>query len=66
MVYFATPVVLLLSLATYSAGLSPPFAKRTVAQVQADIADISSKVTALDNAITSFPSTGGSLITALV
>ncbi len=40
--------------------------KRTVAQVEADIATISTQVTALDNAITAFPDTGGSLINALV
>ncbi|KAF8895811.1 hydrophobic surface binding protein [Mucidula mucida] len=39
--------------------------KRTVAQVEADIATISTQVTALDNAITAFPDTGGSLINAL-
>lgn len=40
--------------------------KRTVAQVESDIASISTQVTTLDNDITAFPNTGGSLINALV
>ncbi|TFK33388.1 hydrophobic surface binding protein A-domain-containing protein [Crucibulum laeve] len=37
----------------------------TVANVEADIATISSQVTALDNAINAFPATGGTLLQAL-
>jgi hypothetical protein len=40
--------------------------KRTVAQVEADIATISSQVTSLNNNIQSFPNSGGSLVNALV
>ncbi|KAF9491733.1 hydrophobic surface binding protein [Pleurotus eryngii] len=39
--------------------------KRTVAQVESDIASISTQVTTLDNAITAFPNSGGSLANAL-
>ncbi|KDQ22163.1 hypothetical protein PLEOSDRAFT_1079640 [Pleurotus ostreatus PC15] len=39
--------------------------KRTVAQVESDIASISTQVTTLDNDITAFPNTGGSLLNAL-
>jgi len=48
------------------AGISAPNAKRSVAQVQADLNDISAQVTNLDNAITAFPTTGGTLTQALV
>ncbi|KAF5383285.1 hypothetical protein D9615_004803 [Tricholomella constricta] len=37
----------------------------TVADIQADIADISTKLTTLDNSIAAFPSTGGTLSQAL-
>jgi hypothetical protein len=63
MVYLKPFFVFLLSVA--SIALATPF-KRTVDQVKADIADISAKVTSLDNAITAFPLTGGSLVAALV
>ncbi|KAF8960434.1 hydrophobic surface binding protein [Flammula alnicola] len=62
MVQLTTSFVFLLSLATL--GLTTPV-KRTVAQVEADIADISTKVTSLDNAINAFPLTGGTLAAAL-
>ncbi|EDR06867.1 hydrophobic surface binding protein [Laccaria bicolor S238N-H82] len=45
-------------------GLSTPL-KRTIDQVKADVADISTKVTTLDNAINAFPMTGGTLLAAL-
>jgi len=55
----------LLFIASLSAsGFSIP-AKRTVSQVETDIASISGQVTTLDNAINSFPNTGGSLLAAL-
>ncbi|KIM37999.1 hypothetical protein M413DRAFT_448046 [Hebeloma cylindrosporum] len=62
MVYLKSSFVFLLSVA--SIALATPV-KRTVDQVKADIADISAKVTSLDNAITAFPLTGGSLLAAL-
>lgn len=40
--------------------------KRTVAQVESDLAAISTQVTALDTDINAFPDTGGSLTAALV
>jgi len=49
MVYLKSSFVFLLSVA--SIALATPV-KRTVDQVKADIADISSKVTSLDGAIT--------------
>ncbi|KAJ7027979.1 hydrophobic surface binding protein [Mycena alexandri] len=61
MVYFSR---LLLSFSLLAVGLASPV-KRTVAQVEADIASISSQVTTLDNAINAFPATGGSLTAAL-
>lgn len=63
MVYLKSSFVFLLSVA--SIAFATPV-KRTVVQVNADIADISNKVTSLDDAITAFPLTGGSLIAALV
>lgn len=63
MVYLKSSFVFLLSVASFV--LATPV-KRTVDQVKADIADISNKVTSLDNAITAFPLTGGSLLAALV
>ncbi|KAJ7752474.1 hydrophobic surface binding protein [Mycena maculata] len=54
MVYFSR---LFLSLSLVAASLAAP-AKRTVAQVEADIATISSQVTALDNDINGFPASG--------
>ncbi|KAF8157223.1 hydrophobic surface binding protein [Crassisporium funariophilum] len=62
MVHFTAPLVLLFSFA--SIGFSTPV-KRTVDQVKADIADISAKVTALNDKITAFPLTGGTLANAL-
>lgn len=63
MVHLKSTLVFLVSIA--AVGLATPV-KRTVAQVNADIASISSKVTALDTAINSFPATGGTLLAALV
>ncbi|KAJ7727764.1 hydrophobic surface binding protein [Mycena metata] len=54
----------LLSLSLLAVGLASPV-KRTVAQVEADIASISAQVTTLDNNINAFPNTGGSLVAAL-
>ncbi|KDR66234.1 hypothetical protein GALMADRAFT_81133 [Galerina marginata CBS 339.88] len=62
MVQIAAPFVFLISV--ISVGIATPL-RRTVDQVQADIATISTKVTALDKAINAFPLTGGSLIAAL-
>jgi hypothetical protein len=47
---------------------SLPFShvKRDVATVEADIANFSTQVTALDDSIRAFPDTGGSIIDALV
>lgn len=59
----STAFVLLLS-AVYLAVATPH--KRTVAQVEADIAAISSKVKTLDGQITAYPVTGGTLLSALV
>ncbi|KAF8489926.1 hydrophobic surface binding protein [Gautieria morchelliformis] len=61
MVHFSALVVLIYSLAASAS----PFNKRTVAQVEADIATINSQVTTLDSAINSFPDSGGSLTQAL-
>ncbi|KAJ7487852.1 hydrophobic surface binding protein [Mycena latifolia] len=55
---------LLLSFSLLAVAVTSPV-KRTVAQVEADIATISTQVTALDNAINAFPNTGGSLAAAL-
>ncbi|KAK0212851.1 hydrophobic surface binding protein [Desarmillaria ectypa] len=62
MVQIPTALVLLLSVVTASFAL---VTKRTVAQVEADIANIATQVNALDNSIKAFPNTGGSLISAL-
>ncbi|PPR03761.1 hypothetical protein CVT24_007360 [Panaeolus cyanescens] len=59
---FSTGLVTVLSFATVA--FSNPI-KRDVNQVKADIANIAAKVTALDNAITAFPLTGGTLLAAL-
>ncbi|KAJ7752473.1 hydrophobic surface binding protein [Mycena maculata] len=48
---------LLLSLSLIAAGLAAPV-KRTVAQIESDIATISSQVTTLDNDINGFPASG--------
>lgn len=40
--------------------------KRTVAAIEADLNTISTQVTALNNAVTAFPNTGGNLLQALV
>lgn len=47
-------------------GFSAHNAKCTVAQVEADIATITSQVNALNNAINGFPATAGTLSQALV
>ncbi|KAF8489928.1 hydrophobic surface binding protein A-domain-containing protein [Gautieria morchelliformis] len=47
------------------AASASPFNKRTVAQVEADIATINSKLTTLNSAINSVPDSGGSLLQAL-
>ncbi|KAJ7484828.1 hydrophobic surface binding protein [Mycena galericulata] len=51
-----------LSVAAVGLALS---VKRTVAQVEADIATISTQVTTLDNAIEAYPTSGGTLLAAL-
>jgi hypothetical protein len=56
---------LLVSFSLLTAAFSTPL-KRTVAQVEADLTNISNQVTALDNQINAFPNTGGSLAAALV
>uniref|UniRef100_A0A8H7XS85 Antigenic cell wall galactomannoprotein n=1 Tax=Psilocybe cubensis TaxID=181762 RepID=A0A8H7XS85_PSICU len=53
----------LLSIATGISLATPT--ERTVPQVLADINVVSTRVTSLDNAITAFPLTGGSLVAAL-
>ncbi|KAJ7274905.1 hydrophobic surface binding protein [Mycena rebaudengoi] len=55
---------LLVSFSLLTAAFSTPL-KRTVAQVEADLTNISNQVTALDNQINAFPNTGGSLAAAL-
>lgn len=52
--------------ALVTGAISVPHAKRDVAQVESDIASISTQVTTLDNDINAFPATGGSLLNALV
>ncbi|KAJ7151222.1 hydrophobic surface binding protein [Mycena filopes] len=61
MVHFSR---LLVSLSLLAVGFATSL-KRTVAQVEADIASISTQVTTLDNDIKAFPNTGGSLAAAL-
>ncbi|KAF8885353.1 hypothetical protein BD779DRAFT_1673753 [Infundibulicybe gibba] len=46
-------------------GFAAPNAKRTIAQVEADIAKISAQVITLDNATLAFSDTGGTLAQAL-
>ena len=53
------------SLALVLSFITASFAS-TVAEVEADLQTISTQTSALDNAITSFPNTGGSLLMALV
>ncbi|KAJ7106663.1 hydrophobic surface binding protein A-domain-containing protein [Mycena epipterygia] len=55
---------LLFTFSLFAASFTTPV-KRTVAQVEADIASISTQVTTLDNAINAFSNTGGSLTAAL-
>jgi len=55
---------LFLALSFVATGICTPV-KRTVEQIQTDIASISTQVTSLDNAITAFPATGGTLLNAL-
>ncbi|KAK0195399.1 hydrophobic surface binding protein [Armillaria mellea] len=62
MVQISTGLLLLFSVVTASSAL---VTKRTVAQVESDIANIATQVTALDNSIKAFPDTGGSLLSAL-
>ncbi|CAA7268665.1 unnamed protein product [Cyclocybe aegerita] len=62
MVRIAAPAVFLLSVV--SATFASPL-KRAVADVLEDIADISARVTNLDNLITAYPLTGGTLLAAL-
>ena len=50
--------------ATVSASTLP--VKRTVAQVEADIANIATQVATLDSAIDAYPNPGGTLAGALV
>jgi len=45
--------------------IASPFNKRTVAQVEADIATINTDVNSLNTAINGFPATGGTLAEAL-
>lgn len=47
-------------------SLAVPLAKRTVVQVETDITEPSNRVTALRSAVQAFPSSGGSLASALV
>jgi len=56
-----TLVALSIAASTFGAVL-----KRDVPTISADIDDISTQVTALDNAINAFPDSGGSLTSALV
>lgn len=63
MVRIASYVPLLLSFVAFAS--STPV-KRTVAEVNAAIASISSQTSALDTAITNYPATGGTLAGALV
>lgn len=62
MVQIPTGLFLLLSVVTATSAIPT---KRTVAQVEADIADIVTQVDALDSSINAFPATGGSLLAAL-
>jgi hypothetical protein len=57
---------LIFSLSLLAASVATPL-KRTVAQVESDIANISSQVTTLDNNIKAFPGSGlaGALVPAL-
>ncbi|KAL0958505.1 hypothetical protein HGRIS_000647 [Hohenbuehelia grisea] len=56
--------VLFFAASLFASAFASPV-KRTVAQVEADLADISSRVTTLDNNINAFPNSGGSLAAAL-
>ena len=47
-------------------SLASPLLRRTVAQVESDITGISTQVDALNTAIQAFPTSGGSLVDALV
>ncbi|KAF8498872.1 hydrophobic surface binding protein A-domain-containing protein [Gautieria morchelliformis] len=60
MVHFSAFVVLISALAASAL----PFNKRTVAQVESDIATINSQLTTLNSAINSFPDSGRSLTQA--
>ncbi|KAF5366724.1 hypothetical protein D9758_006438 [Tetrapyrgos nigripes] len=54
-----------LALAALALVAASPVEKRTVAQVEADLRNIATQVTTLDNSINAFPNTGGSLVQAL-
>ncbi|KIK67847.1 hypothetical protein GYMLUDRAFT_36630 [Collybiopsis luxurians FD-317 M1] len=58
-----TVLATILSIAT--AGFAATPVKRQLASVQADLANIASQVTALDNDLKAFPTSGGSLLSAL-
>ncbi|KAK0485787.1 hydrophobic surface binding protein [Armillaria novae-zelandiae] len=62
MVQISTGLLLLFSVVTAGSAL---VTKRTAAQVESDIANIATQVSALDNSIKAFPDTGGSLLSAL-
>ncbi|KAJ7135877.1 hydrophobic surface binding protein [Mycena epipterygia] len=55
---------LLFTFSLFAASFTTPV-KRTVAQIEADIATIKTQVTTLDTAINAFPNTGGTLLAAL-
>ncbi|KIK67846.1 hypothetical protein GYMLUDRAFT_36629 [Collybiopsis luxurians FD-317 M1] len=59
-----TVLAIILSIATAGFAVTP--VKRQLASVQADLANIASQVTALDNDLKAFPTSGGSLVSALV
>ncbi|KAF7978610.1 hypothetical protein HWV62_45348 [Athelia sp. TMB] len=63
MVQIASKFLALGAVVLSASAISLP--KRTVAQVESDIAAISTQVTSLDNSINTFPDSGGSLSAAL-
>jgi hypothetical protein len=65
MVQISTRAFFVFSIAVSSFAV-PLLLKRTVEQVKTDIANISTQVTALDTLITNYPTTGGTLLGALV
>ncbi|KAF5337836.1 hypothetical protein D9758_015708 [Tetrapyrgos nigripes] len=54
-----------LVLAALALVVASPIGKRTVPQVEADLRNIATQVTTLDNSIKAFPNTGGTLVQAL-